>query len=246
MGMLPPRVLMIGAGGLGSAAALVLARSLSFCLTLIDDDLVELSNLHRQLLYTEDDIGKSKLDVAAQALMKASRAEGHELRIESIDGRFRPSNAMELAESHDVVIEGADNLPTKFLAADACKLAGTPVVQAGAVRWHGWAMASASSSPCMRCVFEDIPQHRVETCAEAGVIGPVVGAMGGLQAALTLKLLGGNETAYGALWHFDGLSGRLRRIQPTQRADCPLCEGKILNLNPERYQNQRSPTIGCT
>ena len=233
-----PSVLMIGVGGLGSAAALVLAKSQSLRLTLIDDDVVDPSNLHRQLLYTEADVGESKLETASSALLNAADEAGHALRLELVHGRFTPSNAMVLAENHDLVIEGADNLPTKFLAADACHLANTPLVQAGAIRWQGWAMASDQRSVCLRCVFEDIPTDRVETCAEAGVIGPVVGAMGALQASLEIRLLNSiDDDAAGELWHYDALPGKLRKTHPQKRSGCALCEGQIHNLNPERYQS---------
>lgn len=228
--MSEPRVLVIGAGGLGSPAALVLARSRAVRMTIVDDDVVDVSNLHRQVLYEDADVGADKAERAAERL----RREGAE--VTAVRGRFVPSTAIELARSHDLVIEGADNFATKFLAADACAIARVPIVQAGAVRWSGWALASIpGASACLRCVFEDIPRDRVETCAEAGVIGPVVGALGAVQAALALRLLAGDATAAGALWSYRALEGRLRASRVRPRAGCPSCAGDISDLAVERY-----------
>jgi adenylyltransferase/sulfurtransferase len=141
---------------------------------------------------------------------------------------------MELLSDHTLVVEGADNLATKFLVADAAHLAGVPAVQAGAIRWAGWAFCALPRSACLRCLFEDIPRDRVETCAEAGVVGPVVGVLGGLEAALVLRLLQG-ECPGGELWHYDALRGALRKTLVRRRSDCPLCAGEIQDLRMERY-----------
>jgi adenylyltransferase/sulfurtransferase len=224
------RVLMVGAGGLGSPAALVLARSGVRHITIVDDDVVDVSNLHRQVLYDDADVGRPKVERAAARLAR----EGAEVRV--VHGRMLPSTALELAREHDVVIEGADNFATKFLTCDACALAGVRVVQAGAVRWSGWALASIpGTSACMRCVFEDIPRDRVETCAEAGVIGPVVGVLGALEATLALRLLSGDTSAAGELWSYRALDGVLRATRVSRRRGCPTCDGHIRELDVERY-----------
>lgn len=223
------RVLLIGAGGLGSPAALVLARSGGMELTIVDDDVVDETNLHRQLLFEDADVGREKHERAAARLAR----EGAEVR--AVRGRFLPSNALELARAHDLVVEGADNFATKFLAADACAIAGVPIVQAGAVRWSGWALASRPGSACLRCVFEDIPRDRVETCAEAGVIGSVVGVLGALEAALAIRIARGDARAAGELWSYDALAGRLRARRVRRRQGCPLCAGTIRELTQERY-----------
>ncbi len=225
-----PRVLVVGAGGLGSPVLRLLARSRVPAVTLIDDDVVEESNLHRQTLYTTRDVGRSKLECAAQVLRRSSP----ETDVRLIDGRFVPDNALALLREHTLVVEGADNLATKFLVADAARLAGVPAVQAGAVRWAGWAFCGLDDSACLRCLFEDIPRDRIETCAEAGVVGPVVGVLGGLQGALALRVLRG-ERPGGELWHYDGLRGVLRQTFVRRRADCPLCAGDIQDLQMERY-----------
>lgn len=224
------RVLFVGAGGLGSPAALVLARSGVRHMTLVDDDVVDVTNLHRQVLYEDADVGHDKVERAGARLA----AEGVE--VNAVSGRMLPHTALELARAHDVVVEGADNFATKFLTSDACAIAGVPLVSAGAVRWSGWALASVpGASACMRCVFEDIPRDRAETCAEAGVIGPVVGVVGALEAALALRLLAGDASAAGELWSYRALEGRLRAIRVQRRAGCPSCGGHIRDLSVERY-----------
>jgi molybdopterin-synthase adenylyltransferase len=223
-------VLIVGVGGLGSPAALVLARSGVEHMTLIDDDAVDETNLHRQILFDDADVGSDKVE-RAKARLEREGASVHAIR-----GRLRPENAVAIFSEHALAIEGADNFATKFLAADAGAIARIPVVQAGAVRWSGWALASAPDhGACLRCVFEDIPRERVETCAEAGVIGPVVGAVGAIQAALALRILRGDASAAGELWSYRALEGRLRVTRASRRAGCPRCDGTIRTLEMERY-----------
>ena len=223
-------MLVVGAGGLGAPVLRELAQAGATSVTVVDDDVVDTSNLHRQTLFRDADVGRPKLDCVRDALS----AIAPELELTAIEGRFVPATAMKLLERHDVVVEGADNLPTKFLVTDASRLAGVPAVQAGAVRWSGWSFCSADDSACLRCLFEDIPRDRVETCAEAGVVGPVVGVLGALQAALIARLLAG-EPPGGELWHYHALDGALRQTRVARRDDCPLCAGEITDLRMERY-----------
>jgi adenylyltransferase/sulfurtransferase len=230
MSLRDANVLFVGAGGLGSPAALVLAESGLGRATFVDDDVVDVTNLHRQVLYDESDVGRSKVERAA------ARLRSHGVEVRTVEGRLLPSTARELVQGHDLVVEGADNFATKFLACDAAALTRVPIVQAGAVRWSGWALATAPGmSACMRCVFEDIPRDRVETCAEAGVVGPVVGVLGALQAALAVRWLGGDASAAGELWSYDGLAGTLRATRVRRRPGCPACEGSVDDLRAERY-----------
>ena len=224
------RVLVVGAGGLSSPVLRLLAKRSGVHITVIDDDAVDESNLHRQTLYVDADVGCSKIERAQRALRELSP----DLSIEVVAGRFVPTTAAELLRDHTLVVEGADNLATKFLVADAAHIAGVPAVQAGAVRWAGWALCALPGSACLRCLFEDIPRDRIETCAEAGVVGPVVGVLGALQAALTFRLLQG-ERPGGELWHYDALRGALRKTLVRRRSDCPLCNGEIQDLRMERY-----------
>jgi molybdopterin/thiamine biosynthesis adenylyltransferase len=223
-------VLVVGAGGLGSPVLRLLAQAGAAEITIIDDDRVDESNLHRQTLYARDDVGAPKIERAIRKLRELSPG----LRVRGIEGRFVPGAAMDLLAGQSLVVEGADNLATKFLVADAARLAGVPAVQAGAVRWAGWAFCALPDSACLRCLFEDIPTERVETCAQAGVVGPVVGVIGGLQAALALRFLRG-ERPGGELWHFDALRGSLRKTSVRRRSDCLLCAGEIKDLRMERY-----------
>jgi adenylyltransferase/sulfurtransferase len=229
-------VLVIGVGGLASPALSVLVRSGVQRLTLVDADRVDETNLQRQILFEDGDVGRLKVEAAAERL-RALAHESAALALELVPERFRSDNALALSRDHDLVLEGADNYATKFLAADAAKLAGVPVVQAGAVRFSGWALASlADRGACLRCVFEDIPRGQPETCAAAGVLGPVVGVLGALEASLALQVLRGTPRAASELWSYEALGGRLRRRPVLRRPGCPLCEGRISALEPERYQ----------
>lgn len=224
------RVLVVGAGGLSSPVLRLLAGSDVAHITLVDDDTVDESNLHRQTLYSSEDVGRSKIERAAATIRGI--APGLSLRL--VEGRFVPGAAMDLLDGHSLVVEGADNLATKFLVADAAHLGGVPAIQAGAVRWAGWAFCALPDSACLRCLFEDIPRDRIETCAEAGVVGPVVGLLGALEAAFVFRLLRG-ERPGGELWHYDALKGALRKTFVRRRGDCALCAGEIQDLRMERY-----------
>jgi len=224
------RALVIGAGGLSSPVLRLLAKSAIAHVTIVDDDVVDESNLHRQTLYADVDVGRSKIERAKAAV----QALNPDLSVRTVEGRFVPDTALGLLSDHTMVIEGADNLATKFLVADAAHIAGVPAVQAGAVRWAGWAFCALPGASCLRCLFEDIPQDRIETCAEAGVLGPVVGVLGSLQAAFAFRLIE-QERPEGELWHYDGLRGALRKTFVRRRGDCPLCNGEIQDLRVERY-----------
>jgi len=214
------RVLLVGLGGLGCPAAMALVRAGVTRLGLCDDDEVERTNLHRQILFAEADVGTPKVDAAARALR--ATAPALELRLHRT--RLLPENAVALVREYDVVLEGSDNFATKFLAADACALARVPVVHASAVRWVGTALAvGARGRPCYRCLFEDVlPAAEAPNCAEAGVMGPVVGVVAAAQVDRALALLDGRDVG-GELVTFDGRSGALRRRTVSLRQDCPLC-----------------------
>ncbi len=229
------RVLVIGMGGLSCPAVRVLVQSGVTHFTLVDDDRVEASNLQRQTLYTAREEGELKVDAGARALSRWA-PEASVLQLEKLVDRVHPDNALDLISRHTLVLEGADNFATKFLVADAAKLARVPCVQAGAVRYGGWALASMpDAGVCLRCVFEDIPRGAPETCAVAGVLGPVVGAMGAIQAALSLQLILGRTAAASVLYSYDALLGKLRRHRLSRRDGCPLCSGLIRDLDLERY-----------
>lgn len=226
-------MLVVGAGGLGCPAALALARAGIGTIGIADDDLVDVTNLHRQILFDEADVGKPKVGAARAALARLFPG----VRTEAVGARLLPENALDTVAGWDVVLEGADNFPTKFLAADACRLAAVPVVHAAAVRWHGTVLAvGRNGGPCYRCLFEDIPHEHAPNCAQAGVIGPVVGVVGALQADLALGLVDGKDVA-GTLVTFDGRTERTRRRVVSARANCPLCGSSpsISNIDRVRY-----------
>ncbi|WP_236605625.1 HesA/MoeB/ThiF family protein [Sandaracinus amylolyticus] len=230
-------MLVIGAGGLGCAAGIALARSgIELDVTFVDPDRVERSNLHRQVLFDDRDVGHPKAERAAEKMHAIS---GGAITARGVIDRVDVTNAEALSRAHDVVIEGTDRHESKFLAADAAALARTPVVHGGVVRWAGWAMASTPfESACLRCVFEDVPRDTdVETCAEAGVIGPAVGIIGALEAALAVQILEGRREAAGVLHRFDVRTASARTSRVKSRASCPLCgeRATIRALDEDRY-----------
>jgi adenylyltransferase/sulfurtransferase len=232
------RLLVVGVGGLGSAALRVLVRSGVGSVTLVDDDRVEEANLHRQTLYGSRDLGQVKVEAAARRLAELARSAGTEIRVTPRVERLLPGSARDLIRGHDVVLEGGDNFATKFLAADAAFLEGVPLVSAGAVRWDGWALASVPGrSACLRCVFEAVPPGPADSCAVAGILGPVVGVLGAVQAGLALRLLLRDATAGGVLVSYRALDGALRARGVRRRPDCSLCgpEPRIDDLRPEHY-----------
>lgn len=229
------RVLMIGAGGLGAAAGLALCRSGVSHITVVDDDRVDVSNLHRQLLFDADAVGRPKAPLAAEHLATEAARHGHHMTTSARCERALPESALALCKGHDLIVEGADNYATKFMMADAARLAGLPIVHAGAVRWVGWAKASLTDGPCLRCVFEDIPRGQPDTCATAGVVGPVVGVLGALQAALALRVAAGEAEVDREVWNYRALPGQLRRRPMARNPTCPLCTGAITSMELSRY-----------
>lgn len=228
--------LVVGVGGLGCPAAFSLVQAGVGRVVLADDDRVDETNLHRQILFDEQDVGQDKLDAAERAL---SRYVAPGQSIELVRSRFLPDNARELARSVDVVVEGADNFATKFLAADACRLERRPVIHGSGVRWvaTAWSVAPGGR-PCYRCLFEDLPGgNAAPNCAEAGVMGPVVGIAGALMADLALSVLSGDAERFGRIYTFDGRTDRLRAVEVAPRTECPLCgaEPRIQDIDESRY-----------
>lgn len=230
----PLRALIVGLGGLGCPAAAVLAQAEGVELWLCDDDVVELTNLHRQTLYGDQDVGRDKLDAAQAALVAAGTPPE---RLKLVRSRLLPDNARALVREVDLVIEGADNFATKFLAADAAYLEHKPIVHGAAVRFVGTAWAvSDHGEPCYRCLFEDVPPGAQAGCSEAGVMGPVVGLCGALMADLALRVLTGDADAFGWLYTYDGQRDLLRQVSAARRSDCPLCGShQITDTHESRY-----------
>jgi len=216
------RVLLIGVGGLGSPAALYLAAAGVGTLGLVDHDAVELSNLQRQILHGTSSVGRGKLDSAAARLHDVNpgvRLEPHEVRLSS-------ANALRILADYDVVVDGSDNFPTRYLVNDACALLGKPNVYGSIFRFEGQvSVFHAGRGPCYRCLYRDPPPPElVPSCAEGGVLGVLPGIVGALQAAEAIKIvLGIGDTLVGRLLLVDVLTMRFRELALARDPDCPLC-----------------------
>jgi adenylyltransferase/sulfurtransferase len=230
-------VLLVGAGGIGSPAALALVEAGIQRFAVADDDRVELSNLHRQILFCDADVGAPKLEAFANAITRRAPSAS----VEQIKGRVRPDTAGAILAGASVVLDATDNFASRFLIADACALAGVPVVHAAAIRWRATVMTVAPSGrPCYRCLFEDLPADGAPDCATAGVAGPVCGVAGALAADRVLRVLAGDTSVFGRVVSFDGLRDRLREVPVAPRPGCPLCgePRSIADLSPTRYETR--------
>jgi molybdopterin/thiamine biosynthesis adenylyltransferase/rhodanese-related sulfurtransferase len=215
-------VLIVGAGGLGSPCALYLAAAGVGRIGIADADLVDTSNLHRQILYGTEDVGSEKAFAAAGTL----HATNPHVIVEAIASRVTSANALELVSRYDVVIDGTDNFPTRYLLSDACVLTNTPLVYGSVDRFEGQvSVFVANDGPCYRCLFPEPPQPgSVDNCAEAGVLGVLPGLVGTAQATEALKLvLGLGEPLVGRLLMIDALRMRFRSIDVGRDRDCPAC-----------------------
>ena len=216
------KVLVIGVGGLGSPAALYLAAAGVGTLGLVDADAVELSNLHRQVLHGTAAVGTPKLASAAQRLGDANP----EVRLVLHETRLTSGNALDVVDGYDLVVDGSDNFPTRYLVNDACALLGKPDVYGAVHRFEGQAAVFwAARGPCYRCLYrEPPPPGLVPSCAEAGVLGVLPGIVGTLQAAEVIKLiLGVGEPLIGRLLAFDVLRVRFSDLSVPKDPGCPLC-----------------------
>ena len=233
--------LIVGVGALGSASALYLAAAGIGRLGLIDGDTVERSNLQRQILHGESSVGKPKL---ASAMARLADTNPHVI-LEPHEGRLTAANALAIAGQYDVIIDGADNFPARFLCNDTGWFLGKPVVHASILRFEGQVSVfhPRAGGPCYRCLLPKPPQPgAVPTCAEAGVFGALPGILGSLQAMETLKLLLGlGEPLAGRVLHYDALRGRAREVTLRKDPDCPLCgrAPTILSLQDV------DPSCGC-
>jgi adenylyltransferase/sulfurtransferase len=216
------KVLLIGAGGLGSPLGLYLAAAGVGHLGLVDFDVVDFSNLQRQVLHTTRDVGRPKLESAAEHL----HAINPDIEITTYETRITASNAMDLIRPYDIVIDGTDNFPTRYLTNDACVLLGKPNIYGSIFRFDGQASVFAPPrGPCYRCLYpEPPPPGMVPSCAEGGVLGILPGVIGCIQATEAIKLiLGKGETLIGRLLLYDALDMRFRELKVRRNPDCPLC-----------------------
>lgn len=216
------RVLLVGLGGLGSPAALYLAAAGVGTLGLVDYDIVDATNLHRQVIHGTPDVGRSKLQSAAERLT----AINPDVRLELHDEAFDASNARRLVEAYDIVLDGTDNFPTRYLVNDACVMTRTPNVYGSIFRFEGQASVFAvGGGPCYRCLHpEPPPPGLIPNCAEAGVLGVLPGIIGTIQATEAIKLITGiGETLVGRLLLYDALRMKVRDITLPRDPDCPVC-----------------------
>jgi molybdopterin/thiamine biosynthesis adenylyltransferase/rhodanese-related sulfurtransferase len=237
------RVLCVGAGGLGSPAALYLAAAGVGTLGIVDFDAVELSNLQRQILHGTDDVGRPKLESARSRLISINP----EVRLELHDGAFEATNGLELVSAYDVIVDGTDNFPTRYLVNDACVLAGRPNAYGSIFRFEGQASVFASADgPCYRCLHpEPPPPGVVPSCAEGGVLGVLPGVIGTIQATEAIKIiLGIGEPLIGRLLIYDALRMRFREIRLRKDPECPVCGLRPTIRELREIENYCAPANG--
>jgi len=216
------RVLLVGAGGLGSPAALYLAAAGVGTIGLVDWDVVDVTNLQRQIIHGTSAIGGSKLD-SARARLNDLNPHVH---VETFAARLTSSNALDILRNFDIVVDGSDNFPTRYLINDACVLLGKPDVYGSIFRFDGQASVfDARVGPCYRCLFADPPPpDLVPSCAEGGVLGVLPGIIGSIQALETIKLIVGvGETLVGRLLLCDARRMQFRELALAKDPDCPVC-----------------------
>jgi molybdopterin/thiamine biosynthesis adenylyltransferase/rhodanese-related sulfurtransferase len=220
--LLDARMLLIGVGGLGSPAALYLAAAGVGTLGLVDYDVVDETNLHRQIIHGTPDVGRSKLASAADAITAINPG----VRLERHEELFGVDNARRLVDAYDIVIDGTDNFPTRYLVNDACVMSGTPNVYGSIFRFEGQASVfAAPGGPCYRCLHpEPPPEGLIPNCAEAGVLGVLPGIIGTIQATEAIKLVTGiGESLVGRLLLYDALRMKFRDITLARDPECPVC-----------------------
>lgn len=229
------RVLAVGAGGLGCPALAYLAAAGVGRITLVDDDAVSLSNLQRQILFGTADIGRPKVEAAAEALARLNPG----VAVEPLPLRLVPANAAELAAGHDLVLDGSDNFATRYLVNAACVAARVPLVAAAMAQWEGqiglW--DPARGGPCYACVFPEAPAPGLApACAEAGVVGALPGVMGAMMALEAVKAIArAGASLRGRLLIYDGLWAETRSIRVRPRQDCSACHGLGLQMPAETH-----------
>jgi molybdopterin/thiamine biosynthesis adenylyltransferase len=212
------RVLMVGAGGLGAPAALYLAAAGVGTIGLVDPDTVSLSNLQRQVLYANADVGRPKVEAATERL----RALNPNTTVETHPVWLDASNAEAVVAKYDLVLDGTDDFATRFAVSDACLVQGKPLVSGALGRWTGQ-VGVFHGQPCYRCLVPEIPPD-AETCALVGVVGALAGVIGSMMALEAVKLLtGAGEPLSGRLLIYDGLAGETRTVRIGRDPQCPSC-----------------------
>ncbi len=219
--LLSSSVLLVGAGGLGSPAALYLAAAGIGKIGLVDFDVVDLSNLHRQILHGHKDVGRPKVESGAERLQDINP----DVEVLGFNEPLSSENAMRIIEQFDIVVNGSDNFPTRYLVNDACYLLKKPLVDGGIFRFEGQATVYEPGKGCYRCLYPaPPPPGAVPSCAEAGVLGVLPGIIGSIQAVETIKLiLGEGEPLVNRLLLFDSLAMEFREVKLRRDPNCPVC-----------------------
>jgi adenylyltransferase/sulfurtransferase len=221
--LLDASVLLIGAGGLGSPTAIYLAAAGVGKIGIIDFDVVDTSNLQRQIIHRMEDVGKPKVESAARSIAQLNpdvKVIGHKTQLTS-------ANALDIISQYDVVINGSDNFPTRYLVNDACVILGKKLVDASIFRFEGQVTVfdTTAGGPCYRCLYPDPPPPgEVPSCAEGGVFGVLPGIIGSLEAVEAIKLiLAVGDTLTGRMILYDALDGEFRQVKVAKNPDCPVC-----------------------
>ncbi|MGF1609379.1 MAG: ThiF family adenylyltransferase [Kiloniellales bacterium] len=241
--LLQSRVLVVGAGGLGSPLLLYLAASGVGTLGVVDDDAVDLSNLQRQVIHDTGTVGQDKVE-SAKARIAAINPE---VRVIAHHTRVKAATVAGLIADYDIVADGSDNFPTRYLLNDACYLSRKPLVSAAIMRFDGQLSTfkpflrdakDDTAHPCYRCIFGAQPGAMKDSCADVGVLAPLPGVLGSLQATEVVKeLLGIGDSLSGRLLLYDGLAATFRSVKVTADPSCPLCgpQATIRTLDPTTY-----------
>lgn len=232
--LLKGRVLIIGAGGLGSPIALYLAAAGVGTIGIADADVVDISNLQRQIIHFTKDVGRAKVDSAKEKM----EAINPGVKVKTYPEHVSAANILDIIQEYDFVIDGTDNFAAKFLINDACVMAGKPYSHGGILRFDGQTITvKPHESACYRCIFPTPPpRDAIPSCAQAGVLGVLAGVLGTIQATEAVKfLLGKGELLTGRLLVFNALAMRFREVQIAKNPRCPLCgeEPSIKQLNDE-------------
>jgi adenylyltransferase/sulfurtransferase len=239
--LLDGRVLVVGCGGLGSPVVQYLAAAGVGRLTLVDDDAVERSNLQRQVVHADADVGRPKVESAREYVAGLNP----DVTVDARETRVDRSNAEEFVAGHDVVVDASDNFPTRYLLNDATRLAGTPLVHGAIYKFEGQATTLLPSGPCYRCLFPEAPEPgSIPDCATTGVLGVLPGVVGAVQATEAAKLLLGlGEPLAGRLLFYDAADTTFEEAAYEPRPGCPVCgEEPIDSLDAVTYEGGCSVT----
>ena len=232
--LLDSRVLCLGAGGLGSPVVQYLAAAGVGTIGIADDDVVERSNLQRQVIHADEDVGTPKVESAKHYVERLNP----DVPVEPHETRVTPENVEDLIADYDIVVDGSDNFATRYLVNDACTLAGVPFVHGAILRFEGQASTFDGDQPCYRCLFPEAPEPgTVPDCATAGVLGVLPGVVGTIMATEAVKLaLDYGESLVGRFLFYDAGDMTFREIPLEQRPDCPICtEGGIESIHEVEY-----------